>query len=64
VFFAISHLPSKSTSRSDYFFLPDGVCDSALAAAVFSVFVEVGLDKTLLAAEAAFELVWREFVPI
>jgi hypothetical protein len=44
-----------------YFFL--GVCESALAAAVFSDFVLFGLRSTLLAAFAALTPVWRVFRP-
>lgn len=38
--------------------------ERALAAAVFSALVELGLRKTLLAALAALLLVWRLFLAI
>lgn len=46
-----------------YLRLPDfdGVCDSALAAAVLSAFDDFGFASTLLAAEAAFDPVCRLF---
>lgn len=35
--------------------LRPGACDKALAAAAFSVFVDLGFESTLAAAEAALE---------
>lgn len=46
----------------DGHYLPLPFWESALAAAVFSTLVEVGLRKTLLAAVAALLLVWRLFL--
>jgi hypothetical protein len=36
-----------------------GVCDKALAAAVFADLLALGLLSTLLAADAALDPVWR-----
>lgn len=44
--------------------LPLPFWERALAAAVFSALVELGLRKTLLAALAALLLVWRLFLAI
>jgi hypothetical protein len=41
-----------SGPTTGYFFF--GVCESALAAAVFAALGDCGFDMTLLAAEAAF----------
>lgn len=46
----------------DRHYLPLPFWERALAAAVFSTLVEVGLRKTLLAAVAALLLVWRPFL--
>ena len=42
-----------------HFFPRLGVCDKALAAAVFAALLAFGLLSTLLAADAAFDPVWR-----
>jgi hypothetical protein len=46
----------------DGHYLPLPFWERALAAAVFSTLVELGLRKTLLAAVAALLLVWRLFL--
>lgn len=44
-------------NQGHYLFLKEGRCDSALAAAVFSLFVECESRRTLEAADAALLLV-------
>ncbi|WP_179286718.1 hypothetical protein [Megasphaera elsdenii] len=56
------HLPISCLKQN--YFLRDGVCANALAAAVFEALLERGFRKTLDAAEAAFLEVCLLFLAI